>query len=341
MNEPATFLLLTFKHEPFVRDAVRGALAQDYQPLDILISDDASPDRTFDIVSEEVRAYRGPHRVRLNRNERRLGSVEHLVEIMAMVETGFVVMAHGDDVSLPQRTRAVVTAWRERKVTMVSSNARRINARGTEYELTCGAAAPRLVLAEEIVKKGWFYEMLGAVLAFEPDVLRKFEPLTKQTLAAGLDHVLPLRAAAMRGFYYLAEPLVLYRWHEGNMSNATADRTKTKLVFDDTYQAYEMLARVRALDDIAALEAAAPGDAALARLREQVVTRLLDDLRLWSRVRAELRAADMRPTWLSEKEMARETLLRRVRRWLRPPLMERIRNRLRGALGAGRDVKAS
>ena len=352
MTTPATFLLLTFKHERFVRAAVRGALAQDYRPLDILISDDASPDGTFSIISDEVRAYRGPHRVRLNCNERRLGSVEHLMKVMGMVETEFVVMAHGDDISLPHRTGALVAAWKDRNVSMLSSNARFIDARGNEYKLTAESAASRMVPFEEMVAKGWIPEMLGATLAFEPAVLRKFDPLTRHTLAAGLDHVLPLRAAAMKGLYHLAEPLLLYRRHDDNMTNVIADRTTSRLVQDNTYLAFEMAARIRTLDDLRMLEAATPDDGALARLRARLEARLLDDLRSWSRMGAELHAADLRPTWLSAQEMAArrirpELSLRldepfpdKVRRWLRPPLLERIRNRLRGMFGVGPDVEA-
>jgi len=340
MRGSATFLLLTFKHERFVRDAVRAALAQDHHPLDILISDDASPDRTFDIVRKETGAYGGPHRVRLNRNERRLGSVEHLAKIMAMIETDFVVMSHGDDVSLPHRTQALVAARREQNVSMVSSNARFIDARGVEYRPTCKTAVPRRVSAEEIVETGWSFEMLGATLAFEPDVLRRFEPLTKLSLGVGLDLVLPLRAAAMKGLYYLPEPLLLYRRHSGSMSNDIADRTTSRLAWSDTQLSFEMAARVRALDDLRVLEAAAPGDAALARLRTRLEAHMLEDLRRWARQRAELRASNMRPTWIDEKKMAARRMRPELTLRLGERLVDRVRRNLRRFRRAPPDAKA-
>ena len=52
-----TFALLCYNQEKFIREALRGAFRQDYQPLEILISDDHSTDASFDILREEVANY--------------------------------------------------------------------------------------------------------------------------------------------------------------------------------------------------------------------------------------------------------------------------------------------
>ena len=44
------FLVLAYNQEKFIAEAVRGALAQTGEPLDILVSDDNSPDGTGDIA---------------------------------------------------------------------------------------------------------------------------------------------------------------------------------------------------------------------------------------------------------------------------------------------------
>ena len=51
MTQPAvTFCLITRDHEASVADALDAALAQDFEPLEILVSDDASRDGTVNIV---------------------------------------------------------------------------------------------------------------------------------------------------------------------------------------------------------------------------------------------------------------------------------------------------
>src|SRR5688572_14160607 len=98
-----TLALFTFNQEPYVREAVRAVLAQDYSPLDIIISDDASTDDTFRILEDELQGYDGPHRIRLNRNARNLGVGEHVNLLAGMSNTNFIVLAAGDDIALPQR----------------------------------------------------------------------------------------------------------------------------------------------------------------------------------------------------------------------------------------------
>ena len=55
-------------------------------------------------MQEMAAAYRGPHRVILNRNPRNLGITAHVDRIMELTSGGFVVQNAGDDVSVPERT---------------------------------------------------------------------------------------------------------------------------------------------------------------------------------------------------------------------------------------------
>jgi glycosyltransferase involved in cell wall biosynthesis len=42
-------ILFAYRHERFVAEAVASMLAQDCPPIQIVLSDDNSPDRTFDM----------------------------------------------------------------------------------------------------------------------------------------------------------------------------------------------------------------------------------------------------------------------------------------------------
>ena len=106
-----TFAIAAFNQEAFVREAVDAAFAQTYSPLEIVLSDDCSKDRTFDIMREMAAAYRGPHKIILNRNERQKSIGGHVNRVVEVSHGELVVGAAGDDVSFPNRTEETFRAW--------------------------------------------------------------------------------------------------------------------------------------------------------------------------------------------------------------------------------------
>src|SRR5947209_4528615 len=106
-----TFGVAAFNQEPFVEEAVQAAFAQTYSPLEIILSDDASKDRSFEIMSELAAGYKGPHRIILNRNPvtRCIGG--HINRIMEISRGELLLAAAGDDISLPQRADVTWQAW--------------------------------------------------------------------------------------------------------------------------------------------------------------------------------------------------------------------------------------
>lgn len=105
-----TFALFAYNQEKYIREAVEAALSQTYSPLEIMLSDDCSSDRTFEIMQEMAKEYRGPHTVVLNRNQKNLGIGNHVNYIFEKTRSDFIVMAAGDDISLPERTAVLMEA---------------------------------------------------------------------------------------------------------------------------------------------------------------------------------------------------------------------------------------
>ncbi len=99
-----SFTLYAYNQERIIHQAVKGAFSQTYSPLEIILSDDCSSDRTFEIMEKMAAAYHGPHKVVLNRNLKNLGMGRHYSKIMEMANGEIIVGAAGDDVSLPERT---------------------------------------------------------------------------------------------------------------------------------------------------------------------------------------------------------------------------------------------
>jgi len=103
-----TFALFAYNQEQYVREAIEAAFAQTYEPLEIILSDDCSPDRTFAIMQEMAAAYSGPHRVIARQSPQNRRVLRHVLDVARMAQGKYMVVAAGDDISMPQRTAKLV-----------------------------------------------------------------------------------------------------------------------------------------------------------------------------------------------------------------------------------------
>ena len=55
--------LFAYNQEKYIRAAVESCLSQTYSSCEIILSDDASTDKTFELMQECVREYNGPHKI--------------------------------------------------------------------------------------------------------------------------------------------------------------------------------------------------------------------------------------------------------------------------------------
>ena len=206
--------LVAYNQEPYIRAAVRSAFAQTYSPLEIVLSDDCSQDRTFEIMQEEAQAYRGSHKVILNRNPQNLGVASNYNRAATLASGFLIVIQDGDDISLPDRTSKLVTASLEpTPVDMVCSRVFVIDKAGTALpDLTVPPVSPTSL--EEAVATGYI-SAAGCACAYSRALWTKYGPIDAEVLQE--DIVLPFRALLGRGVRIVDEPLVQYRVHGGNL----------------------------------------------------------------------------------------------------------------------------
>src|SRR6266705_2136002 len=131
-----TFAIAALNQERFIREAVEAAFAQTYSPLEIVLSDDHSEDRTFEIMKEMAAAYRGPHKIILNQNPARRCIGGHINRIIEISNGELIIGAAGDDVSLPGRTQLAYETWEKsgRRATSIYSNFTQIDEAGRPIE---------------------------------------------------------------------------------------------------------------------------------------------------------------------------------------------------------------
>jgi glycosyltransferase involved in cell wall biosynthesis len=222
-----TFAIVAFQQERFIAEAVEGALTQTYSPLEVILSDDVSRDRTFDIMQEMAARYRGPHKVILNREARNLGLARHVNRVQQLARGELVVLAAGDDISLPRRTDRIFEAWDNtgRSATFFHSRVIHIDDHGKEivHPTWHNPMVPtHKAVAQSTTPSHYVQtlhpEVLGCSTAFNSDIFRLFGGLPQDAFHE--DNTIAFRSVLLGGMLFIDTPLVKYRLHGGNAFNA-------------------------------------------------------------------------------------------------------------------------
>jgi glycosyltransferase involved in cell wall biosynthesis len=203
-----TFAVLAYNQEAFVRKAVEGALAQTYSPLEIVLSDDCSSDRTFEVMREATADYAGPHTVLLRRNHTNRGIGGHINALMRLTRGDLIVVSAGDDISMPRRVERMVTTWLSEggRADLLCSGYVSMSNTGVALG-TRSACDMSLLTPERMARSG--HGVLGATMAWTSRLWRTFGDLAPDVVNE--DQVLSFRAILCGGIRSINEPLVQYR----------------------------------------------------------------------------------------------------------------------------------
>lgn len=229
-----TFALVAYNQEPFIAEAVHGALNQTYSPLEVILSDDCSPDRTFEIMQEIAATYRGPHTIVLNRNEQNLGLAGHINQVMEMVKGRLIVVAAGDDISRPDRVERTYAVYADShgKAKSIFGNAIIVDESGKELSLYLPTGSH----SHDTLSAHWMAQrttgVLGCTHAWDREVFDAFGPI--DTSIYQEDLIIPWRSALLGHVEYIDDVLVAYRLHRSNMQfrPRSGNRSTRKLLRD-------------------------------------------------------------------------------------------------------------
>lgn len=239
-----TLAICCYNFERFIEEAIDGAFTQTYRPLEIVISDDHSPDRSWEKILTKVASYgykvpdlesvgtfhlpppavlsniQPPTSKRtsgltvvLNRNPKNLGLALHENKLFELSSGNYIAFQAGDDVSLPGRIAALSVAIDEDPgIRCLHSRCNVIDVSGKivsyqdEFENNKGHLKESVTLPY----------VLGASAVYHRDVYDKFGPLGARV--CNEDHVLPFRARMLGRIRFVHDPLVNYRKHDANLS---------------------------------------------------------------------------------------------------------------------------
>jgi glycosyltransferase involved in cell wall biosynthesis len=268
-------IFLSYRQEAYVVAALRAVLEQDLPDYEIIIGDDASPDRTRALIEAELAAYRGRVRIVLLPPAPNVGLIRNFNRCVAASTGDILVAAAGDDVSHPHRLRRIAEFFRDHPDCYAHySNARVVDAVGGVLRPTWYRHQD--VQLRQFDPRGFHLyqgvQFCGATGSYRGDVFRKFPPMPGTT--GGEDGPAILRALLLGSAAVDVEVLLDWRWHGANMSHGSKPkglRWRAKLRRAAAWPAGQKVHRRGYLADLAHAEreGLAP-PAVIARFRQLV-----------------------------------------------------------------------
>ncbi len=212
-----SYVLTAYNIENFIEESIQCAFNQTYEPLEIILSDDCSTDRTYEIMERMANEYKGPHKIVLNRNPENLGITKHMNKAYLELATGeIIIAAHGDDISLPERTEKLVNYLEEdSSCTQVSCGAiccdSDLNPLSEYYQKNFSVSEKRMY---SLATGG---KLSVGFTAFRRSVMTLFGPLNDDCPTE--DDPIGFRMLLSGNLCFLPDIMIKYRKHSTSSSN--------------------------------------------------------------------------------------------------------------------------
>jgi glycosyltransferase involved in cell wall biosynthesis len=203
LNPRISVFLPVRNGEPWIREALESLLSQTLPPMEILVGDDASEDRTVEIV-EAI----GSPVVRVYRSESRIGISRQCNALIEKASGRYLARMDADDIALPDKFRLQLEHFSLTDTSVLGTWALRFGKVDQLHKepVDHNAALAKLGLLSPFVNPSVIFDRdrLGGVPEYDPEI--RF----------GGDYDCFQRLKNRARFGNLPEPLLLWRLHDLN-----------------------------------------------------------------------------------------------------------------------------
>ena len=259
MTQRISVALGTHNGERFVGEQISSILAQTLPVDEIVLSDDASSDRTVEIVETAVANHRAEHcnapELVILRNDPPLRVTKNFEQALVRSTGDLVALCDQDDVWHPERIERLAARFEDPRTLFVFSNARQVDAAGEYLGHDLFEALAMSPRERGLVEQGMVFEQFmrrnlstGATSMLRRSLVDIAVPFPDAWLH---DEWLALAAAAFDGVRMHDEALTDYRQHGSNQVGMTKIGTRRKFAMfaqPRTERNRRLFLRAQALD---------------------------------------------------------------------------------------------
>jgi glycosyltransferase involved in cell wall biosynthesis len=204
--------LFVYNGEYFLEETLRSILNQRFTDFELIISDNASTDRTGEIA----KAYaKGDNRIRYHRSERNMGAGWNIRRVYELATGKYFKQAAVDDLLEPDfLLRCVEVLERDPGCVLAYASTKEVDENGTFIKnyvtpMKADSNDPVTRFREMLLVSSWCYQIFGVM---RMSALRQLPP---QGSYVSSDRVLLARLSLLGRFYEVPERLFISRHHSG------------------------------------------------------------------------------------------------------------------------------
>lgn len=238
-------LMITYNHEKYIEDAIRGVFQQIEVDFELIISDDCSTDRTVTLIQNLLEREEGDSRASFFKQNPNIGMIQNFLFALSKCTGEYIAFCEGDDfwtdnrklkkqVDLLDSNPSFVASFHQVKVRDERNQVSEINYfDGWDY--------PKIVPANFIIERG------GGSFPSCSLVFRNLFhfPKTLFLNSASADRPLSLMLLLFGDFYFQEDVMGVYRLHSnGVMTGMLADSKRLLALHRKNYELLNQYLRI-------------------------------------------------------------------------------------------------
>ncbi len=205
-----SLIIACYKQEQFIRETVDSALALPYPDKEIIVVDDASPDRTAQILEEYG------DKVRLIKHEKNLGANVGRNEGASAASGKYLVFLDGDDLYLPWSLDlyARIIDLKSPKIILC----RLLFFRGPVPKPTFDefGHSVQIVEYDALMRKDYTYRGSASAIVVDRQAFLEVGGFTKEIFPSDIDDLTTKLGYSGKTIHILSHPTTAYRIHDSN-----------------------------------------------------------------------------------------------------------------------------
>lgn len=215
-NRKISIVIATYNGEKYIREQVQSILNQTVLPNEILIADDLSTDNTRSIIMELKK--NSIIDIQVNFNTNNLGWKKNFYQLLKQVTGDIIFYCDQDDIWEKNKIENILKIFdREKNINCVMSNYKKIDEFGRYIGDGIKDKKDGYILPYDVKLNSAF----GCLLAFKKNIKDYLNKIivTNNDKNIPTDMAISRIAAFNDGLYFVADKLILHRFHADNASN--------------------------------------------------------------------------------------------------------------------------